>query len=152
MKLSGVVFSPSSKNKKKNHPKKISYTPGKWNFLTLILKKFLYFSKETYLYMSGNRNPPKISYFSWNGTFLYFRKRKPWKFLIFQEVTFQAWKRKKKLLLKSFLYFRKWTFLASRLKTLLYFRREHEKPENQTKKPAQSNLLWCFFNLYKSKA
>ena len=51
------------------------------------VKKKIIFLKESLLYVSGNRNPPKIPYISGNGAFLYFRK-----LLIFQEVTFQALK------------------------------------------------------------
>ena len=54
------------------------------------IKKFLTFSyipgnedpekilsKGNFSYISGNGNPEKILYISRNGTFLYFRKRKP---------------------------------------------------------------------------
>ena len=41
------------------------------------IKKFCIFSKESFSYISGNRNPGKILYISGNGTFLYFWKRKP---------------------------------------------------------------------------
>ena len=82
----------------KIHPKKTSYIPEKWNFLTLILKNFLYFLKrklflyfrkwkppkfsyiflkKCFSYISGSGNLKKIPYISGNGTFLYFRKRKP---------------------------------------------------------------------------
>ena len=58
------LFSPTSKNRK--FLQKISHAQGKWNFLILILKNFLYFLKRK--------------------LFSYFRKRKtPKKFLIFQE-------------------------------------------------------------------
>ena len=50
---------------------------AKWNFLALIVGNFLYFLKESFSHISGNRNPEKISYILGNGTFLYFWKRKP---------------------------------------------------------------------------
>ena len=88
----------------------------KWNFLALILRNFLYFLKRklSYIwkielfYISGNGNPEKflifqeteLFYTSENGNhetelFLYFRKQKHKKLLIFQEVTFTAQKMKK---------------------------------------------------------
>ena len=89
---------PSSKNKK-IHPEKIFYTPGKWNFLTLILKDFLYFLKKNlFLYFKKWKTPKEIpytfskesfSYISESGNpkkdFLYFRKQN---FLIFQETSY----------------------------------------------------------------
>ena len=62
---------------KKIYLKKLSYTPRKWSFIILMLKKFL---------ILGNGNPEKILYIfskhsfsiiSLNETFLYFRKQKP---------------------------------------------------------------------------
>ena len=42
------------------------------------IKKIAYiFSKESFSYISGNGHPEKIPYISGNGTFSYFRKRKP---------------------------------------------------------------------------
>ena len=72
---------PSSK--KENPPKKISYTLGKWNFLALILRNFLYFLKR-------NGNPEK--------NFFYFKKGNPKKLFIFQEIELfelEKWKKKK---------------------------------------------------------
>ena len=40
-----VHFSAQAQRRKKIRSEKISYTPGKWNFLTLILKKILDFRK-----------------------------------------------------------------------------------------------------------
>ena len=60
---------------------------GKWNFLALILKDFLYFLKRKLCYISENGNSEKIPYILGNGTFFYFRK--------LQEVTFRARKMKK---------------------------------------------------------
>ena len=74
---------PSSRTKN-NPPHKISYTPRQWNFLTLILKKFLYFFKRKLFLYFRNRNffifrkmetSKKILYISGNGTFLYFLKK-----------------------------------------------------------------------------
>ena len=74
-------------------------------------KNFNIFSKESLSYILGNGNPEKkIPYTSGKGTFLYF---------IFQEVTFRARKVKKNPLIKSFLYFEKWNFLAPGLKNFL---------------------------------
>ena len=42
-----------------------SYTLGKWNFLTLILKRFLVFSQKK-AYISRSRNPEKNYYISGN--------------------------------------------------------------------------------------
>ena len=98
---------------------------------------FYIFSKESFSYISGNE------------TFLYLWKWKPWKnfrkqnYLIFQEATFQALKMKKKTLLRTFLYFRKWNFLAPRLKPedqifyifcLLFVKRELFKHKHKRKK------------------
>ena len=49
------------KTEKNIHPKKISFTLGKWNFLTLILIFLYIFSKEGCSYISGNENPEKIN-------------------------------------------------------------------------------------------
>ena len=61
----------------------------------------------------------------------------PQKFFIFQETetrsNFPSSKYKKNPLLKSFLYFGKWNFLAPSLKNFLYFRKEPAKPLKQTK-------------------
>ena len=51
---------------------------------------------------------------------------------ISQEVTFRA-RKKKNSLLKHFLYFGKWNFLAPGLKHFSYFWGELAKPENQTR-------------------
>ena len=95
-------------------------TPGKWNFLTLTLKNFLYFLKrklflyltrrkprkkiliflETELfYILGNGNLKKIRYISGKGTLLYFMLEK--------------WKNS---LWENFLYFRKWNYPGQSLK------------------------------------
>ena len=66
--LPGARFSPSSKNKNKSS-KKSSYIFRKWNFLTLTLKNFLYFRKQT--------PQEKSLYFLKRQIFLYFRKQKP---------------------------------------------------------------------------
>ena len=70
------------------------------------IKKILIFSqKKAFLYF-GKQKPRKISYISENGN--------PKKFLIFEEVTFQAREMKKKPLLKDVLYFGKRNFLVPR--------------------------------------
>ena len=81
-------FLAQVRKNKKIYPEKISYTPGKWNFLTLILKSFLYFRKrkprknflyfvnrKLFLYI-GKEKPKKILYISGNKNFLYFTKQK----------------------------------------------------------------------------
>ena len=87
------LLSLSPKNLKKStlpHPpppsKKNSYTPGKWNFLILTLKNFLYFLKRKVFLYFGKPKRPKKS--------LCFRKSI---FFTFQETE----------TLRNFLYFRK---------------------------------------------
>ena len=46
------------------------------------------FSKESFSYISGNRNPEKIIYISGNGTFLVSGNGNPKKLLIFPETEF----------------------------------------------------------------
>ena len=75
------LLSPSWKKEKKIHYKKNSLYFGKWNFMALILKNFLYF-----LYISGNGNMEKSTL----KKFLLFRETKLSnsklaKLLIFQE-------------------------------------------------------------------
>ena len=121
---------------KKFHPKKISYIPGKWSFLTLILKKFLYFLKRMLFLYSRKRKPGKFFlYFLERKLFVYFRKRKPRKnslyfrkrnFLIFQERIFRALKIKRTHSLKSFLFFRE--IKLKSLKNFLCFRKELTNP------------------------
>ena len=60
---------------------------------------------------------------------------------------FQVRENKRKLLLKSFLYFGKWNFLAPSLKTFLYFRRELAKAE----KSKLSHLLLVERELFRDK-
>ena len=79
------IFSPVLKNKK-NLPPKISFTPGKLKFLTLILKNFLNFRK-----LKPRKN---FLFFLKRKLFLYFGKRKLQKkhfyvSVIFREVTFR---------------------------------------------------------------
>ena len=47
-------FSIQAQETEKVHPKKISYTPEKWNFLTLTLKNFLCFLKRKLLFDLGS--------------------------------------------------------------------------------------------------
>ena len=58
--------------------KKISYISGKWNFLTIKVKTFLYFLKKCFSFISGNRS------FRPQNNFLYFLKKKV--FLMFREM------------------------------------------------------------------
>ena len=80
MELTRALFSPSSKNKKKSIPKKKFLYFRKWNFLALILTKFLYFRKRRLFLYVQKWNPALFSpglknkkiYSEKN--FLYFRK------------------------------------------------------------------------------
>ena len=81
MELPSAHFKPNLE-KKRNYSKKRSYISlyfGKWNFLALILKNFLYFLKRNLFLYFGKRKLRKIPYISGNGN--------PEKFLIFQQVT-----------------------------------------------------------------
>ena len=79
-------FSPSSKKKKKIHPKKISHILGKWNFLTLVLKNFLYFLwRKLFLYFRKLKPQKNFSYFLKRKLFLNFRIKNSNKFLKIQE-------------------------------------------------------------------
>ena len=78
MELPRALFSPSSKNKKKSIPKKNSLYFRKWNFLALILTKFLYFLKRRlFLYIQNGASEKNSYVFLKRNLFLYFRKRKP---------------------------------------------------------------------------
>ena len=84
------LLSPSWKKEKKIHYKKNSLYFGKWNFMALILKNFLYF-----LYISGNGNMEKSTL----KKFLLFRETKLSnsklaKLLIFQEIFSKSQKSK----------------------------------------------------------
>ena len=84
-----AIFKPQPpKNQNKIHPEKNSLYFRKWNFLALILKKFLHFLKIKLLL-----------YFLKKKFFLYFRKRNP--------ALFSPSSRKKNPPRENFLYFRK---------------------------------------------
>ena len=71
------------------YPKKASYISENGTFQLTLEKISFIFSKESFSYISGNRNPEIIVYTPRNGTFLYLGK--PWKkLLIFQGATFRA--------------------------------------------------------------
>ena len=59
----------NSKKKKKIHPEIFPYIQE--------IEISNIFFKKSFSYVSGNGNPEKIPYISGNGTFLYFKKRKP---------------------------------------------------------------------------
>ena len=61
MELTRALFSPSSKNKKKSIPKKKFLYFRKWNFLALILTKFLYFRKRRLFLYVQKWNPALFS-------------------------------------------------------------------------------------------
>ena len=100
------------------NPEKVSFIFSKENCSYISgngsPKKFLILQQTELSYISGNGNPNKTSYISGSN--------------------FPCWKSEKNPLLKSFLYFEKWKFLATGLKNFLHFRREFEKHENETKK------------------
>ena len=55
-----------------------SYISGKWNFLTLILKTFVYFLKrKLFIYFRKQKHRKHFFYFHKTKRFFSFRKRKP---------------------------------------------------------------------------
>ena len=116
MELPGALLSRSSKKIKKIHPEKISFNFKKENFLApkssqkselknqkgshFFLKTFSYFLIFWEIKLSGSNDKKfliyyqkkNFSYISGNGTFIYFRQRKPYKL---PEVIFRALKIKK---------------------------------------------------------
>ena len=139
------ILQPKFKNLEKIYSEKVSYIPGKWNFLALILKfsqkkAVLIFrktetqKKEAFLIFRETETTKNFFTFqetefpyitgsgnrSGNGSVLYFRK-----------VTFQAWKIKKSLL-TCLVYLGKWNFLPPGFKKfILYFRRNFQNPKNK---------------------
>ena len=80
------TFQPKLEKQNKNHPEKIFFIPRKWDFLTLILKSFLYFLKRRLFLYFGNGNLQKFLTFCQKKNFLIFRETEtPRKFFIFQE-------------------------------------------------------------------
>ena len=155
------TFTPKLEKVKKNSPQtnllyfrkwnllaprlKNSLYFGKWNFVALRLNKFLYFGKWNFLVLIFSQKKAFLIFWEmktlkkflifWEVELSYiWGNGNPEKLLIFQEVTFQAWKIKNK-----FLCFRKWNFLAPSLKSK-YFRKELVNAETETK-----NLLWRNF-------
>ena len=128
MELTRALFSPSSKNKKKSIPKKKFLYFRKWNFLALILTKFLYFRKRRLFLYVQKWNPALFSpdlknkniYSEKN--FLYFRKllgaSEKNSYVFLQRKLFLYF-RKRKPRRKSFKY--KKTFYISGKETFLYF-------------------------------
>ena len=104
------------------------------------IKNFLYFPKRKLFLYFGKQEPWKNS--------LHFRKRKSTliNFLYFRN-NFPSSKSEKKQqnkqILKCFLYFGKWNFLAPNLKNFLCFRNELKGPENQTKNLPRRFLVSC---------
>ena len=91
----------------KIHSKTSSYIFSyfaKWNFLTLILKNFLYFLKRKLSLYYRKRKPRKIRHISGKGSLLYFRKRKPEKTSYISGSIFPS-SENKKTTLKMFLVF-----------------------------------------------
>ena len=92
----------------------------KWNFSVCLGNIFNIFSKKSFSYILGNKNPEKICYISGNGTFLYFRKQN---FLTFRErelpyisgSNFPSSNSVKSRSEKVYFILRKWTFLAPSL-------------------------------------
>ena len=145
MELPGTFFSPSSKNIK-TPPKKISYTPGKWNFLTLIFKTFQYFLKrKLFLYFREQKLQQKFltfweretlkKFLIFHGTELSYisRNGNPEK-LIFHEINFWA---QKTNTLKKFFMFQQMKLFSLKLKKLLIF----QEVENVMNKFSPKTLL-----------
>ena len=93
---------------------KKNYCIWKWNFLAPGLKSLIFSQKEAFPIFQEMELFKKTSYILGG--------------------IFPSSKNKKKPLRKNFLYFEKWNFLATRLETFSYFRRELANPEKQTKK------------------
>ena len=106
LKWNPELFSPNLKKKKKRKERK----SRRENLYRLMLTDFLYFLKRKLFIYSGKRKPRKNS--------LYSKKRN---FLIFQEIAFQAWKKKKNPLWRNFLYFGEGNFQPRGLKKLKKF-------------------------------
>ena len=98
------TFQPKLEKKKKERKSR------RENLFRLILTDFLYFLKRKLFIYSGKRKPRKNS--------LYSKKRN---FLTFQEIAFQAWKKKKNPLWRNFLYFGEGNFQPRGLKKLKKF-------------------------------
>ena len=104
------VLSTSPRKQNKSTLKKNSLYFGKWNFLALVLKNFLYF-----LIFQETETPQKFFLFQETETlksFFYFRKCN---FLCPRP------KKQKNPPRKKFLNFRKTNFLSLKLKKFLYF-------------------------------
>ena len=93
-----VHFSAHPQKINKSFPRKFLILWEQWNFLTLILKNFLhftkresrknflYFLKRSFSYMSGNGNPQKISCIFSKESFCYISgKGNPETFFVFRE-------------------------------------------------------------------
>ena len=100
------TFQPKLEKKKKRKERK----SRRENYYRLMLTDFLYFLKRKLFIYSGKRKPRKNS--------LYSKKRN---FLIFQEIAFQAWKKKKNPLWRNFLYVGEGNFQPRGLKKLKKF-------------------------------
>ena len=96
------------------------------------LKLFLIFSQKKAVLIFQEMETPKISYIFLKESFPYIsRNENLEKTLYISGSNFPNSKNKKNPLLKRFLNFRKWTFLAPNLENFLYFRNELTKPENR---------------------
>ena len=144
MELPSALFSPSSKNKK-NPPSlqlldQISYTPEKWNFLTLILKNFLHFLKRKLFLCFEKRKPRKSSLYFREWIFLLFWETETLKKSLYFRRKLPNLKNGTKPILKKFLIFWGIELLAPSLKNFLYSRTDFTKPQKQIK-----NLFWSNF-------
>ena len=133
MGLLGTLFTPSLKNKK-IHPKKNPFYFMKWNFLALILKKFLYFRKRKprekirprkLLILRETKTLKKLLIISQKKAFLIYRKTETPKKIVYisGNGSFSYFSNKLSELERN--------FSAPSFKKLLYFRRELAKPEYQ---------------------
>ena len=125
-------FSAYARKIKKIYHEKVSYIPEKWNFLALILKNFLHFlifqktespqkflivsRKKAFLIFPETETSKKFLHFK-KGNFLIFQETETLKSFLYSGSNFLCSKNEKNPLLKCFLCFRKWNFLASRLKS-----------------------------------
>ena len=129
-------FSAQDWKNEKNPAQKIFFIFQEKQLSNSNIKKFLIFSQmKTFLiFLEMEKiHPKKASYISGNGTFLYSRQWSflDWYFSYISWSNFPSPKSKNNSLLKSFLYFKKWKFLAPSLKNFLYIRKKLTGTENQ---------------------
>ena len=97
------------------------------------IKKFVIFSQKKSFLIFRELETTKNSLYFRKRNFLIFQETETLKNLLYFRREFSSQKNKKKTLLKCFLYFGKWNFLAPSLKNSFYFRKELIEPEHETK-------------------